>query len=169
MLNSITRDKLSSLWDFKLFDLRGFFLLFFCARTDVCLCFQPACSWDLPIALSWCIPKSWSWWISLKQIRSTYDSDGSSIGLQIKTKAVVSSHQLKFPVKYNTLGLDLCWRTAWEASSSLPTLLSIPNNPTHNFHLCQVFQFSNLLFFNHNSDNMYVRTLISGLKPEQTL
>lgn len=52
-----------------------------------------SCYWALPVALSWWIPKLWPWWISLKQISSTYSSDGSSIGLQIKTKAAISPHQ----------------------------------------------------------------------------
>lgn len=59
----------------------------------MCVCVCVFHDWALRIALSWPIPQPWPWWISLKQISSTYSSDGSSIGLQIKTKEAVSAHQ----------------------------------------------------------------------------
>lgn len=45
-----------------------------------------------PVVLSWSATKLRPWWITLKQISSTYCADGSSVGLQIKTKAALSTH-----------------------------------------------------------------------------
>lgn len=96
-----------------------------CVFVCVCVCaFHSACHRALPVALSWRIPKLWPRWISLKQISGTYSSDGSSIGLQIKTKAAVSPYQRQFPMKSNTLCLSLQPTTDWEASFSCPPLLS---------------------------------------------
>lgn len=104
--------------------------------------FHLVCYWALPIALWWWIPKLCSWWISLKQISSTYSSDGSSIGLQIKTKAAVSPHQRYFSMKSNTLCLSLQRTTDWEPSFLLssPPLFSLSSQSTRQttsiFHWC---------------------------------
>lgn len=107
MLNSITRDKLSSLWDFKLFDLRGFFLLFF-AHVRMCVC-----------VFSRRAPE-----ISQLPFRDAFQSRGhdelvwNKLEVLTTRMAPASGYKLKQKQSYRPISLNSPWNTIRSASIS---------------------------------------------------